>query len=62
MVKLEHSLDFIYKNIILGKLIDLMENICLPTLAIVKKKTSSLVKTEKAEKDIVTAKDFEVVC
>ena len=49
--KLEHALEFIYKSIILGKVIDLIGDICLSTLAIAKKKNSSLVKTEKTEED-----------
>jgi hypothetical protein len=49
----------LYENIIFGKVIDLMGNFCLSTLAIVKKKNSSPVKTEKTEEDLATTKDFE---
>jgi hypothetical protein len=49
----------LYENIIFGKVIDLMGDICLSTLAIVKKKNTSLVKNEKTEEDLATTKDFE---
>jgi len=49
----------LYENIIFGKVTDLRGDICLSTLAKVKKKNSSLVKTEKTEEDLATTKDFE---
>jgi hypothetical protein len=49
----------LYENIVFGKVIDLMGDICLSTLAKVKKKNTSLVKTEKTEEDLATTKYFE---
>jgi hypothetical protein len=43
------SNSLIQKSIILGKVLDLMGDICLFTITIVEKKNSSLVKTEKVE-------------